>query len=163
MDLPTGDSAASDTSDRGDAIAVERRWVRALGGVYAVYVADYIDWVFQHLRYLAAFVLVALVLTVVLLSSYAFQPQSLIKAIYFAVLGGTVVIVMTVIIQMDKDAVLSAIRNTVAGKVTWDARFVGTILTYGVIPLLTVVSTEFPAVRGFLFAWIEPLTHLIAH
>jgi hypothetical protein len=140
----------------------ERNSARRAADLYAVFIADYVDWVFQHLRYLASFLLVALVLTIVLLSSYPFQPQSVLKVIYAIVLVGGVGSLLLVIVQMNRDDVLSAISNTEAGTVSWDPQFISAVATYGAVPLITLISTESPAVREFLFSWVTPLLRIFS-
>jgi hypothetical protein len=63
---------------------------------------------------------------------------------------------------MNRNAVLSAITNTPAGEVSWNAPFVLSLATYGLVPFITVISAEFPQVRSFLFSWVTPLLRALA-
>jgi hypothetical protein len=132
-------------------------WARRCSEMYALLVADYVDWVLQHMRYLASFVLVALVLTLLLLSSYPFQPQSAVNAVFSVVFMVGVITILYIVTAMNRDRVLSAIANTQAGTVNWDSHFITAIATYGALPLVTFISTVFPQVRDFLFSWVAPL------
>jgi len=143
--------------------AAERAaWARSVANLYVVFVADYVDWVFQHLRYLASFLLVCLLVVVILLSAYPFQPQSALRVIHTVILIVAVATLVLVIIQMNRQPVLSAIANTTPGAVSWNSHFVGTLATYGALPLLTLLSTQFPSVRDFLFSWVAPLIRAFA-
>ena len=137
----------------------DERWARQVAELYAVYVADYIDWVFQHLRYLATFLMIAMVLTSVMLSSYTFHPLTVFRVISLALLGGAVVVIVSAIIQINRHHVLSAITNTTGGKLSLDSHLVSNLVTYGLVPLITVASTQLPQVREFLFSWVTPLLH----
>jgi len=101
-------------------------------------------------------------LATLLLSSYPYPPQSLLRLILLVVLGGTVGSLIFVLIQMNRDEVLSRIDRTEPGKVTWNLRFVMNLLTFGALPLLTLLSSEFPELRKFLFAWAEPILKMLA-
>jgi hypothetical protein len=56
---------------------------------------------------------------------------------------------------------LSRITNTDPGRITWDTSHVSNLLLFAGIPLLAVISSEFPAVRRVLFAWVEPLLRVV--
>jgi hypothetical protein len=160
--LRAADESLKNSKQDSHTATREEQWARAAADVYAAYVADYVDWTFQHLRYLAAFLLTALLLLVVLLSAYPFQPQGLLKAIYTVELVAGVATLVYVVVQMNRDEVLSAISNTTGGAVTWDPHFVSSLVTYAALPLLTLVSTEVPQVRDFLFSWVTPLLRVFS-
>ena len=139
-----------------------RLWVRAAEEYAGTRMVEYVEWVTRHLRELALFMLLSLLLATLLLSSYPYPPQSLLRLILLVVLGGTVGSLIFVLIQMNRDEVLSRIDRTEPGKVTWNLRFVMNLLTFGALPLLTLLSSEFPELRKFLFAWAEPILKLLA-
>ncbi len=123
----------------------------------AIECVRYVESVLHDLRLLASFLLMSLLLSVALLSSYPFQPQGIVKLAFVALLVGTVVVLFIVMTQMSRDDVLSGITRTDPGKVSWDTTLVLNLALFGVIPLLALVSSEFPSVRAFLFSWAEPL------
>jgi hypothetical protein len=133
-----------------------QKWMTAAEELVAVYVVDYIECVFKYLRGLAAFLLVALVLMTVLIVAYPFQPASVVRTMYLLIIGVSVVTLVAVLVRMNRDPVLSAIAGTNAGEVTWDARFVLNLVTFGAVPILTLLGSEFPELRGFLFSWVSP-------
>jgi hypothetical protein len=97
------------------------------------------------------------------ISRYPFVPESLVKLLLFALLTATIVAVLKVMVEMNRDEVLSRIARTEPGKVSWDLQFVLNALVFGLVPLLTLVSSEFPGIGDFLFAWIGPLTRMAGH
>ena len=148
----------SETVPAKDAVLTpDQQWAGKLAALYAVYVADYIDWVFQHLRYLASFMMIAMVLTSILLSSYSFHPQSVFRILTLVIMAVTVVVIVSAVVQMNRHPVLSAITNTPAGQLSWDTQLVSNLITYALVPLITVASTQLPQVREFLFSWVTPL------
>jgi hypothetical protein len=129
--------------------------------VAALYLVDYVEWVVRHLRRLAFALLATLVLTTVLISSYPFEPQSLVKATLFVLMAASVAALLAALVQMNRDPVLSAITHTSPGEVTWDARFVANLVLVGAVPALTLLGTQFPEVRDFLFSWVTPILRTV--
>jgi hypothetical protein len=68
---------------------------------------------------------------------------------------------LRVFMQMDRNGVLSAIGGTDAGRVTLDRTFYSNLLTYGGIPVLGVVLTQFPAVGHVFGNWLGPLLRVV--
>lgn len=129
--------------------------------VAALYVVDYVEWVVRHLRRLAFGLLATLVLATVLLSSYPFEPQSLVRAGLFVLMAASVGAILTTLVQMNRDPVLSAVTHTDPGKVTWDAPFVVNLVLVGAVPALTLLGTQFPEARDFLFSWVTPILRTV--
>jgi hypothetical protein len=118
---------------------------------------DYIEWVIHHLRILALFLLVSLLITTLLLSGYPFMPRQLVKLSFIVLLLVSVGAMLYVNTQMNRNEVLSRIAKTEPGKITWDARFVTNLVTFGALPILTLLTSELPGLRSALFSWVEPL------
>jgi hypothetical protein len=137
-----------------------RLWLRGAEEFAAVMVVDYVEWVIAQLRVLALFLFSSLLITIVLLGAYPFQPESLVRLVFVVILLATVAGIMSVVVQMNRDEVLSRIAKTEPGKVTWDWHFVTNALVFGLVPVATLISSEFPEVRDFLFAWVGPLSRL---
>jgi hypothetical protein len=113
------------------------------------------------LRFLAFFLVLALILMIGLLASYPIQPESIIEAIYFLILGSTVVSIVTILFRMNREPILSRIAGTNAGEVNWDTHFIMNIAIFGALPLLTLIGSQFPAARNFLFSWVEPILRAV--
>ena len=56
--------------------------------------------------------------------------------------------------QMARDSVLSCITDTTPGKL--DSDFYLRLAAAGVLPIVSLVASQFPAVSHFLFSWIQP-------
>jgi hypothetical protein len=69
----------------------------------------------------------------------------------FIALGVPIVITFA---QMDKDAILSRLSDTEPGKL--DSAFYVRLVSYGALPLLTVLASQFPSIGRFLFSWVQP-------
>lgn len=132
-------------------------WVRAAEEFAASQVVEYIDWVLHHLRRLALFITLSLVLISLLISSYPFHPQSMIQALFFILVVASIVTLVAAMLGLSRDELLSRIAKTTPGDVTWDTRFVLNLALFGAVPLLALMSSEIPGVREFLLGWVEPL------
>lgn len=138
------------------------RWMRVAETFAAVYIVEYIEWVLRNLRYLAMFLLAALVITTLLLSSYPFMAQNLLRLVYFFIFIITVGSLVTMILQMERNAVLSHIAGTEPGGTSWTkGSLLANLALYGATPVLTMIGWEFPPVRDFLLSWIAPAMKMI--
>jgi hypothetical protein len=136
-----------------------RLWMRVAEEFAAVQVVDYIEWVLQQLRVLTLFLFASLLLTTALLSSYPYQPQSLVKLVFLFVLLATVGTLLFVMAALNRDDVLSLVAKSDPGRVNWDRTFVMNAITVGVVPLLTLIGSEVPEIN--LFGWLQPILHLL--
>jgi hypothetical protein len=134
-----------------------RLWLRAAEEYTASRIVEYIEWVVRHLRILMLFLLVSMVLTTLLVASYPYQPQSKLRLILLIVLVGSVGILIIVLVQMNRNEVLSRIAHTDPGRITWNMPFLLNVFTFAVVPLLALLSSEFPGLRNALFSWVQPL------
>jgi hypothetical protein len=136
-------------------------WVKTAEEYLAVQIVDYIEWVMHHLRILALFLLLSLLITTLLLSGYPFSPRQLVKLSFIVLLLATVGAILYVNTQMNRNEILSRIGKTTPGRITWDARFIVNVLTFGVLPILTLLGSEFPELRSTLFSWLDPLKTIL--
>jgi hypothetical protein len=136
-------------------------WLRAAEEYAATRMVEYTEWVVRSLRLLAGFLVLSLVLATLLVASYPYHPQSLLRALLLMVLLGAVGSLLLVLVQMNRDEVLSRIARTEPGRLTWDFSFVLHLAAFVAVPLLTLLSSEFPALRGLLFAWVQPVVQML--
>ncbi|MBZ5678506.1 MAG: hypothetical protein LAO24_00210 [Acidobacteriia bacterium] len=100
------------------------------------------------------FLSIAFILTVASLRSYPFLAHRAIGwtlTLAFVVLGFWIVLIFS---QMERDAILSRLSNTEPGTLSRD--FYVRVLSYGALPLLTVLASQFPSIGRFLFSWVQP-------
>jgi hypothetical protein len=155
-------SASISARLRGSFGTPSRLWLRAAEEYEATHIVYYIEGVVRNLRLLALFLSASLVVVALLLVSYPFQPQSLLRLIFGFVLIGAVGATIRVMVQMNRNEVLSRIQRTEPGRLSWDGQFLLNLVTFGLIPLLTLLSSAFPGLRDTLFSWAEPLIKALA-
>ena len=87
-------------------------------------------------------------------SSYPFDPLPVLGGVFLAVFliaGGTVI---SVYAGMNRDATLSHITNTKPGEL--GGQFWLQLFTFGIGPLLGLLTTLFPAMTDFVTSWLQP-------
>jgi hypothetical protein len=114
----------------------------------------FIRYVFRNLRNLLGFIIGGFILSAISLSSYTFQANrwiGLASTIALLALGAGVIVVFA---GMDRDAILSRISATKPDEV--GVTFYMRVAQFGVLPLLTLLASQFPALNHILFSWLQP-------
>ena len=91
---------------------------------------------------------------------YTFSGRASLLMVDMLAIAGAALSSVWVLVDMERDHVLSRLRDTTPGRldINWD--FIKRIAVYGVLPLLAVIASLFPEVGGTLFGWLEPLRKL---
>lgn len=92
-------------------------------------------------------------------SSYPFDPLPVLGATFLAVFviaGGTSIMVLA---QMHRDATLSYITHTQPGEL--GPQFWIHLITFGVGPLIGLLTTLFPSLTDFVSSWLQPNMQLL--
>jgi hypothetical protein len=132
---------------------VDRARVAAEEFVALRYVA-LIRYALLQMRSFLEFLMYGFILLVLALNLYPFQGQRQIGIaliVVFLVAGGYVVRVFA---QMDRNPLLSRLSETKANELSGD--FVRRLVSFGALPLITLVAAQVPAVGDFLLSWVQP-------
>jgi hypothetical protein len=116
----------------------------------ALRVAAYLRFVFAHLRSCLIAALTSGLLTLIAVTTYAFEPKHFVSLGGWLALAVAVVLTLWIFLQMDRNPTLSRIGGTTPGQVTFDTAFVTKLVTYAGIPVLGLVATQFPEVGRLL-------------
>lgn len=141
---------------------LQTRALRSLEEYIACEMVQYAEQYVRNLRRLCFFLFASLLILVTVSALYPYQPHSVVSLAAIVLLAFTVISVFHVMMGMSRNATLSRISRTEPGKVTWDTTFILNMVTFGLVPLLALATSEFPAVRAFLFSWAEPLVRAVA-
>jgi hypothetical protein len=117
------------------------------------YVA-FIRYVMLHLRNMLEFLSTGFILGALALNAYPFQAPRLVGWWTLGAFAAIGFVIVFVLLEMNRDAVLSRISNTKANQL--DRHFVLQLAEIGALPLLALISTNVPAVSRFFFSWVEP-------
>lgn len=162
MDWRHGHSETLSEHDKEESSAplspqVQLRWL--LEEFVALRYVAYIRYVLQQMRNFLEFVTTGFMLLAVATVAYPFQGHRSISAahwILFVLLGTGVVLVF---LRMDRDPLLSRLNNSQPNKIGSD--FLWRILSYGFVPLVSLLGSQFPSIREFLFSWVQPALQAI--
>jgi hypothetical protein len=139
------DAAKADTSDRKYILAE---------GLVALRFYSYIRYAVSELRNLLFFLAVSFSLLFLALHVYSFRADQSIDwsfAVLLLLMGGGVV---WVLVEMERDALLSRLEGTQAGKLS--KNFYLKLIKYGLVPLTTVVGSQIPSISNFLLTKLQP-------
>ena len=91
---------------------------------------------------------------------YVFNGRASLLTVDMLAVAATALSAIWILVDMERDHVLSRLRTTTPGRVDINWEFIKRIAVYGVLPLLAVIASLFPEVGGTLFGWLEPLRKL---
>ena len=109
----------------------------------------------RQIENLLIFLPVGFVLTLVSLNSYPFQSVHVLGWFMASLLIAIGLAVGFVLASSERDPVLSRLNGTAPGKIGKD--FYLNLVSYGALPVLTVLAAQFPAIGSFLFSWVQPV------
>jgi hypothetical protein len=114
----------------------------------------FIRYAMLQLRNMLTFLTLGFLAFAFALMSYPFEGSRLIAWVITAIFVVLSAVILFVFAQMETDATLSRITSGDAGKFGFE--FFRRALAFGVLPLLTVLASNFNGVGRFVFSWIEP-------
>jgi hypothetical protein len=94
------------------------------------------------------------VLAVIALNCYPFQGAHLFRTMTTAMFVVAAVTVIKVFAEMGRDATLSRLSDTKAGRLDW--AFAAKVVGAGVLPLLAMLGVYFPSLSRFILGWVQP-------
>ena len=112
-----------------------------------------ISYVLPSLRNLGAFVLSGLLLMLISVTFYPFQPRNQFLAFNWVVILAFVGLAFIVLLQLERDPVLSMLNGTAPGQVKVSRQFTFRVLAYVMIPILALLSAQFPDTIGLIVSW----------
>jgi hypothetical protein len=107
-----------------------------------------------QLKNLVALLSSGFVLALLAIASYPFLARRECVwglGIVFMVFGAAIIVSFA---QMDRDAILSRLSRTEAGQLDWS--FALRVASYGTVPLLALLTSQFPSIGRSLFSWLAP-------
>jgi hypothetical protein len=96
-----------------------------------------------------------LLLMLLAVTSYPFQPREWLLWFNWSIILTTVFLTMVVFVQMGRDRILSDLSGTKPGEVTWNRDFILRTLLHGLVPILVLLSAQFPEGLKRVFSWLS--------
>jgi hypothetical protein len=120
----------------------------------AVRFVTFIGYTLRIMRGFLGFISSAFILLVVALAVYPFEGQRHIEFAIVCLFVMAGVTVGTVFAQMDRDPLLSRLNETKPNQI--GLSFVYRMISYGALPLLTLLASLVPDISNFLQSWLQP-------
>jgi hypothetical protein len=112
--------------------------------------------VFPQMQLLIYSAVAGILLLLLAMSSYPFQPHNLLLLVNSAVILVFVITALWAFVEMNRDPILSSLNGTTPGQITWDKQFIFRLILYGVIPILALLGAHFPGTVGQILSSIAP-------
>src|SRR5262249_60862589 len=106
-------------------------------------VLGFVRHVLMQIRCLLSFLVVALIGIMLATASYPFQPKALMFRFNILIVVFVVASVLKVLVEIDRDHVLSIAARGESERVTWNREFVGRLTAYVALPVLGFIATHF--------------------
>jgi hypothetical protein len=120
-------------------------------------VVAFLHYALAHMQNLVVFVTGGMLLLLLAVTSYPFQPRDLFLLVGWLLILSVVAATLLIFVQMNRDKVLSLLSGGEPGKVTWNRDFVWRVLIHGLLPILALLSAQFPEVLQQLLSWLRVL------
>jgi len=149
-------SKLKDDKARAEA-AGEPAWVPLAENVVATQIIIYVSQFFAQLRMLVVAAMVCTSLLLLSATSYSFHPERLLLVSLLGLSATGLVAVIWVLLEMNRDEVVSRILKTTPGKLSLDSGFVGSFLTY-IVPTVGILAAQLSG----SFRWLlDPILHVM--
>jgi hypothetical protein len=153
--------SASEDKGSGVAIPIDKLplYVTAAEEFFVLPYLAFIQNMLGRIRTIALGSLWLFVAATLAVSSYPFDPLNVLGGIFLAVFVLDLGVSVVVYAQMSRDATLSHITDTDPGQLGGD--FWVRLLTFGIGPLIGLLTTLFPSISDFVFSWLQPGTQAL--
>jgi hypothetical protein len=164
---PAAESAAA-TSDRAlenvRNEALDLAWAeqdlrgedfKAKSELFTLRYVTFIQATCRQIENLLVFLPIGFVLTLISLNSYPFQSGHVLGWFMASLLIAIGIPVAFMLAGAERDEILSRLNGTTPGKI--GKNFYMNLLSYGALPVLTVLAAQFPSIGSFLFSWVQPV------
>lgn len=143
--------------DVKETTAADPAWVSLAESVAATQVVIYVSQFFVQLRNLVWAAVVTSSLLLLAATSYPFHPEKLLLVGLIALSATGMASVLYVLIDMNRDELVSRVTRTTPGKFSLDSGFLGSFFTY-IVPVAGVAAAQLSG----SFRWIlEPLMRVM--
>jgi hypothetical protein len=121
----------------------------------------FVSYIRAHLRNLLWFITAGILLVLLTVNSYPFNIEHGLTVSAWLLLLLTLIASVIVLVQMNRDELMSLVSGTTPGQLTIDRPFVVGVLLHGVFPALVLIAARFPSLHSWLVTWLEPMARVL--
>jgi hypothetical protein len=133
----------------------KKQWLTLGEQFLAARAVTYLSYVFSQLQCLIFLVVAGLLLMLMAVTSYPFQPKEWLLWFNWLVIFSAVILSLVVFVQMGRNRILSLLSNTTPGEVNWNKEFILKILIYVIFPTLALLGAQFPEGLRQVVSWFS--------
>ena len=122
----------------------KQSWYISAEYFLAARTAVFIHHLFLHFENLLFSGMAGLLLMLLAVSSYPFQPADQLLLFNWLIILTAVLLTVLMLIQINRNSIISLLTATDPGRVNWNREFVMKLLIYGTVPILALVGAQFP-------------------
>jgi len=137
-----------------------QEWVHAAEDFVALEILRYLSQFMAQLRNLLYSVTIGSLLLLLAATVYPFFPQSQILLILILLSATAAVAIITFLVQLNRDELVSRITRTTPHRFTPDLAFLHGATVF-VLPIVAGLMVQFPFVTSTIRSLLNPLTHII--
>jgi hypothetical protein len=132
-----------------------RTWLGSAEDLIAMVMARQIAWLRASVQLTLSFIVVGLVMTFAVLTSYPFEPQEPMYAVLGVLTLITVGSIVVVAVHASRDEVLSRLNKSPTDRFSFDRHFITTMITF-VVPLLGLLGAFSYSLSDLFRSLFEP-------
>ena len=139
--------------ERSKAEPNEFQWFELAEDFLTSRVAAFLSHVVPQLQNLVVFVTAGLLMMLLAVTSYPFQPHQLLLLFNTTVILAIVGMTFVVFVQMERETILSVLSDSEPGRVNLNRDFISRVIVYVGVPIISLLGAQFPEVAQQLFSW----------
>ena len=143
--------------ERSKAEPNEFQWFELAEDFLTSRVAAFLSHVVPQLQNLVVFVTAGLLMMLLAVTSYPFQPHQLLLLFNTTVILAIVGMTFVVFVQMERETILSVLSDSEPGHVNLNRDFISRVVVYVGVPIISLLGAQFPEVAQQLFTWTSSL------
>ena len=132
-----------------------RTWLRSVEDLVAMVMVRQIAWIRASVQLTLSFIVVGLVITFPVLTSYPFEPQEPMYAVLGVLTLITVGTIVVIAVHASRDEVLSRLNKSPTDRFSFDSHFLTTMITF-VVPLLGLLGAFSYSLSDLFRSLFEP-------
>jgi hypothetical protein len=140
--------------DGGDAMPVLKTFYDLSQSFVALHYSAFALYGVRQIQNLLWFLSLGFVLLTISMTSYSYQSPRLIGRFLFVLFAVLSYVSWRSMAEMERNTILSRIAGSTEGKL--NKGFYLKLISYGALPVLGILASQFPAISKFLFSWVQP-------
>jgi hypothetical protein len=119
------------------------------------HIIAFLQHIFAHMQNLVMLVTAGLLLLLIAATSYPFWPRESLLLFSWVTILTSVVVTLFIFVQVNRDKTLNLLTGKTPGRLNINRDFVSRVLFHVVVPLIALLSAQFPQALRQIFSWLS--------